>query len=367
MHHSFAIEKVGTAMWSTDKLFYRTLLKNERIRLVSLRLTCLCTVVLSVTVRCTSIPTPQAETVRATVRLGGASFSSLEEGVEADIFVFDDDRRKRLDTYQRIPVVNGKIDAVATSGPKLIAVIINSRRDKSDWSHIDSWSALTGEHTYIIYESKGAPLLSGTIRSDGQHHQQCDLELTPILSRVVLRSILCDFTGKAYEGEKLKNARVYLTNVSAYCSILEESGASVVETINTAGLNPSDMALLNSPGLLESRLPSSIGITPVRTDTELFCYPNRCREETLGSRFTRLVIEGSIRGITYYWPIDINREDFAQVHGEAGVGRNTSYIYDIKITRTGSFDPDVPVSPADVEISCEVLPWVDMEETRELF
>lgn len=357
-------------MWSIGKKnHYSTIFKDECTRPVILRLLALWAVVQLAAVQCTSEDTNiLAETVRIHLpSAGGAAFSSYIEDGEADIFVFEDDRRRRLDTYQRMKVKDGTVSAVSTTGPKIIAVVVNSGKDRKDWAGIDSWDALDKVRSRISEEDPESPLMSGYARIGSRIDRDCRIELSPLLAQVVVRSISCDFTGKAYENESLKDAKVYLTNVSASCGILDGSGASVIETINTAGLNASDLALLQSPGILSARLPSSIGSVAATVDASLYCYPNSCREESLGSRFTRLVIEGKVRGVTYYWPIDINREDFGPVQGSSGIERNRKYVFDIKLTRTGSFDPDVPVSAADVEINCRIEPWHEMDDTTEMF
>ena len=78
---------------------------------------------------------------------------------------------------------------------------------------------------------------------------------------------------------------------------------------------------------------------------------------TSGTPFTRLVIEGTVDGNVYYWPININRAD-----GQKGIARNCRYVFDVKLRRLGHTDPDIPVEIEDAQITMEVEPWEDMEE-----
>ena len=116
-------------------------------------------------------------------------------------------------------------------------------------------------------------------------------------------------------------------------------------------------------GIIYREIDEDIGEDAIYPDIILFCYPNDAGEETAGSPFTRLVIEGRIRGETYWYPITINRGDFGIASGGdgRGIGRNMMYSYDITIRRTGTKDPDIPVSLEDVTISCPVEPWEDID------
>ena len=78
-----------------------------------------------------------------------------------------------------------------------------------------------------------------------------------------------------------------------------------------------------------------------------------------GTPFTRLVIEGKIRGETFWWPIEINREDGTQV---PGIHRNCRYVFDIVITRKGNKDPDTAIGKETADIRMETRPWNEKEE-----
>ena len=80
------------------------------------------------------------------------------------------------------------------------------------------------------------------------------------------------------------------------------------------------------------------------------------QQTDVGSPFTRLVIEGKIQGETWYWPIDINRD-------EAGVGieRNSRYVFDIILRSKGTKDPDTPASPEMTEIKFETRKWKEKD------
>jgi hypothetical protein len=90
----------------------------------------------------------------------------------------------------------------------------------------------------------------------------------------------------------------------------------------------------------------------------LLCYPNLASEETLGTPFTRLVIEGKIQGETWYWPINVNR-DCGTDH--EGIERNMRYIYDITIKSKGTKDPNTPIIPEMAETIFKTERWEEKE------
>ena len=82
-------------------------------------------------------------------------------------------------------------------------------------------------------------------------------------------------------------------------------------------LNPDDIRHFMNPGLVVGKIADMIGMEPSRPEICFLCYPNCAEDEGPGTPFTRLVIEGQIDGDTYYWPIDINRQE-----DRKGIGRN---------------------------------------------
>jgi hypothetical protein len=50
-----------------------------------------------------------------------------------------------------------------------------------------------------------------------------------------------------------------------------------------------------------------------------------------------------------------------------GIGRNEKYIFDIKITRKGTNDPDKPVSKEDIDIIFNIEKWNEKEDYGVIF
>ncbi len=296
----------------------------------------------------------------------------LETGT-LDIFVFRDDRMQRLDSYQRVEDA-GDWDGtvVSGSGDRVITIVANSGRQREDWYRINSRAYLYETFVRLEDERVDGFCMSAEISVKGGIEGRTakgnlaeeraaggsQAELRPYVSEIVLNSLSCDFSGKPYSGEKLTDARVYLTNVNAECSLLSDGDSGPMRIINARCLCQDDIEAFAEPELICRDISEDIGVQRITTDIRLWCYQNCAKEETIGTPFTRLVIEGKISGQTFYWPITINRDD----GDEQGIWRNRRYVYDIRITRKGSLSPDIPVSVQDIQITQKVLQWKEKEE-----
>ena len=76
------------------------------------------------------------------------------------------------------------------------------------------------------------------------------------------------------------------------------------------------------------------------------CYPNPSDGSEFGSPVTRLVIEGKLRGTTYYYPIDL-----------PGLKADVQYRLDVTLTRAGTTDPDTPAVAGSIRLESQVLDW----------
>lgn len=278
---------------------------------------------------------------------------------EADIFVFKDDRLQKLDCYQKISrprLWNEKV--VSSYGDRIIAVCANSGRTSSDWAFVSSLPSLAETTRSLEDESLASPFMFGarTIAA-GKSNREISVHLRPLFSIVELRTLSCDFSGRPYSGERLSDVKIYLTNVNAVCRISEEGEILPSRIINAGELCKDDMDMFEEPALLFRQIEGDVGKNALYTDISLICYPNNSREESPGTPFTRLVIEGKLSGQTFYWPIDINREN-----GGKGISINERYIYDIRITRKGSSDPDIPVKTEAIDIKFEIEKWEERKD-----
>lgn len=283
-----------------------------------------------------------------------------------DIFIFNNDRLGRLDSYQRFVGADpGEINAASRKGEKKIVAVINPARDISAWSGINSFEAMLNATASLWDENPEEPLMCGSAEVSMGEDASCSMEMTPLISEIRLNSLRCDFSGKPYQGEVLSDISIYLTNVNAEVPIFHEEVFMPTEIINASALSETDMSRLRHPEMLRKGLESPVGNSTVYPDISLYCFPNDCIEQSIGSPFTRLVIEGTLCGNRCYYPIDINRGP--NISGRAGIGRNSRYVYDITLTRAGTSDPDITADVTMVDINMTVEPWEVKDEDEVTF
>lgn len=292
----------------------------------------------------------------STIRITRSAESFSAE--KYDVFIYEDDAYGRLDSYQSFNSGTEKFKVSSGSGKKVAVVLGNMRNGFPEWEKVLSLKTLSAQCSCLENEGEDSPVLSGMAHFVAG--ESLEVKLRPLLSRVRLRSLCCDFRGTAYAFQNLENVKVYLTNVNAECSLLEgtENGVRIV---NGGALNRSDLLRFRSPGIVYRELSGSIGMDPVQTGVSLYCYPNPATEEGFGSPFTRLVIEGTILGKTWYWPINLNPI------GEEGIRGGESYELSVMLRRSGTEDPDTPIGLGEAEIKMEIVQWNEKENYRIIY
>lgn len=279
-----------------------------------------------------------------------------------DAFVFDDDRTRRIDCYQRCSDFNGEELLIGSRGGSKIAILCaNAPWEKMEWEDVYSFNKTAAIKVNLEDEESEYPVMSAAFRMDAGKDTSAVMER--LTSEVVLRSIRCDFSGKPYEGEAITDAKVYLTNVNATCMIVPGSEYTIERIINHGSLIPEDVINFKNINIITDSL-KTINSSPQHPEIRLLCYPNLSSRETIGTPFTRLVIEGRIQGETWYWPVSINRDCGT---GHEGIERNRRYVYDITIRSKGTKDPDIPIVPEMAETIFETERWKEKEPYHVVF
>ena len=305
---------------------------------------------------------PEGEQRDIRIHLTGGKSCDEGEFGRLDIFSFNTDSLGRLDAYQHLEdIVQREISVSSTGGRKRIVIGCNLDMSEEDMMKIGTVRDLE-EHTCMLenVRRKAPPMLGLTVIEAGIKSHAC-LPLEPMTSAIVLRSISSCFTGTPYEGVHITEAKVYLINVNAQCC-LTESPQTERRFVNMGMLNHEDVAGFAEPDLIVQDIPEDIGKERLLTDISLVCFQNLCENESPGSPFTRLVVEGKIQGETYYWPLTINRTE-----GGRGIGSNTRHVFDLTIRRKGCLDPDEELVIEDSETMMEVVEWEEKEEYSVIF
>lgn len=273
-----------------------------------------------------------------------------------DAFVYNDDALKRIDSYQRSEdLSDGEVMIGSCGGKKIVVLCANAQWEDIELEDVYSLQNAATLKADLENEDISRPVMSALAHIDAG--SQTVISLERLSSEIELRSVRSDFSGKPYDGEHITDARAYLTNVNATYRIISGEEDLIERIINHRSLIQDDILNLKSRSIILD----SIGtITSRHTypGIRFLCYPNTTEEESLGTPFTRLVLEGKIQGETFYWPININRGCGT---GHEGIERNRRYVYDIIIKSKGTKDPDIPIIPYMAETLFETDKWIEKE------
>lgn len=301
--------------------------------------------------------TPEGESHGTVLKVAGRSGNL--SGSSLDIFTFDNSKSGLLDSYQRYEDFHSdEVFLRSCSGEKSVFACADGQRSRQEWSIVNSQESLDMLYADLRKERREHLCMTGSCSMEAGRGQTYDIRLRTLASEVILSSISCDFSGRAYKDRSISDVKVFLTNVNAKCSLTAEGEILPTEIMNAGGLDEEDMAGMAEPDLLMQEITEGITESTSPVNISFICYPNASRKESPGAPFTRLVIEGKIDGETFWWPININREEGMD---EQGIHRCRQYIYDLTITRKGSSDPDEVVETDAVRLQLNIKPWEEKE------
>ena len=251
-------------------------------------------------------PAPVARKTQIYINaVGKASLQDL------DLLFFQDGPLFRLDAYQHLERVPGS-RVTGTSSTAARKVVIHPASP-------------------MLYGESAAGTMSQVI-------------LRPMLAKITLRSVACEFSERPYAGEKLRDVRAYLTYASQECRPFapEDPPSS---WLNAGRLDEAGTAALSHPETVLQPLTAALG-GRIYPSAGFYCYPNPSDGSAFGSPVTRLVIEGKLGGTTYYYPIDL-----------PGLEADVQYRMDVTLTRAGTTDPDTPAVAGSIRLESQVLDW----------
>ena len=305
----------------------------------------------------------EAESERTTIMMkatGGRDMSGT-----LDIFTFDSEGTGYLDSYQRIESYSGPdIELRSQNGVRNIFICMNGQRGAHDWAAVNSMQSLNDFFIELKDERREALCATWDGEIMTGSGSGYTVEMRNMASEIVLNSIMCDFQGKSYEGQPITEPAVYLTNVNCRCSLTSDRDIVPSGIINAGRADPEDIALMAEPDMLYHKMEDDIIARRTEVGLSFICYPNAGSREGPGTPFTRLVIEGKIGGETFWWPVDINRNEETD---KPGIHRNTRYIFDINITGKGSSDPDIILEKDALEVKMSIMPWEEIKEQKVTF
>lgn len=273
-----------------------------------------------------------------------------------DVLIFGTDSLQRLEAYQRFETpAADRIFLATTAGDKQVFACANSRYAAEDWMKVNSVYGLEDFCVELESEKRDFPTMAGACSIPAGGTWAGVLSMRRLTCEIVLNSIRCDFRGKPYKGEPMLDARAYLINVNAQSRIFEDSDGKPLKIVNVGSMNVADTDRFEEPDLIVQDLPARIGEEALFPDISLRCCPNHGTEESPGSPFTRLIIEGKVQGETYYWAVTVNRDE------GSGIESACRYIYNITIRRKGSRDPDSPACIEDIGFTYRETEWKEKD------
>lgn len=265
-----------------------------------------------------------------------------------DLFFFNDDALRTLDSYQRFNgIPDGLLEGASRSGDKIVAAVANLSGDIYSWSDIHTFQRLSERVSDLVEDHPERPVMSGlcTVRAGKQ--RRAELPLEPLMSRVCLHSLCSDFHARPYRDAVLEDIDIYLVNVNRTVNIFDNGSATVPSSwLNLGGKEDDGLSVFHISRLEGTLFP----------DMTMYCYPNSAHEESLGRPQTRLVVEATLNGQRYWYPVNL-----------PALGRNQTVLVDLTITRTGTTDPDSPAETGTVLCETQVVPWHEMDDYAVLF
>ncbi len=282
-----------------------------------------------------------------------------------EVFIFSSDNT--LDTYKKFDNVGSSLTGLqvtARTGLKKIYVIANS--------HVSSWAGVTtlAEFGKKVSDLKSEGLksftMTGSVNTEVKSSSNVTIPVSRLVGRVKLGSLKTAFAGTPYAGKTLSNVKIYLTNVYGSKTFVSGADPASPLVLNANALIASDTSGFSIGAAIAEVFSGTVGDAGDTKQHYFYCYENLLEAETSSKKFTRLVIQGDLEGSTYYYPIQINRDNYgyAPANGHKGVKRNTSYTYNVVINRPGSSSPSEDISSGTVSLSVSVENWTNAADAN---
>ena len=301
------------------------------------------------------------ETVTLSVSVGNPSTKSTaswaDEAISTlGVYIFDADGSYAASGYDDTGESKVEIECQTGSG-KTIFALVNYPLDSlgSDTSSltISKMMALTSD---LSENSTSAFVMSG-MEEDVEitTSSAITIDVYRVAAKVSIDEIVNAITDEAYVNTTFILRGIYLINapVDGYplCD-LEVTSYTPSSWMNQGGY------VYDS--IYDTYLYDEVGATiaskaSYETTHEFYCYPNftedDSQDEEWCARKTRLVVEVSLGGDIYYYPISLEE-----------VIRNKHYHFtSLTITLRGSTDPDYPIETENFSYSVEIEDWDGVE------
>lgn len=297
-------------------------------------------------------PVNQEESVQLTVNVGSAETKAVtadtpEESQLNDIQVLVFRQDGAIDAYKKA-TASPVTGVSCTSGSRTIYAVVNC---PTDLSTVKSLSELEAK-TFAFADEKlgGFQMIGKTVKNISAADGDATINVDRAVAKIHLTNIKTDFQASAYQSMPFQVTKIYAINVTGNYAVTYPSSV-VAPTVNVAKL---DATLSGNPKALllyEPSAPMAVtnGADAISIDKSFYVYPNY---STIESNKTRIVVEVTLGGTTYYYPLTFG----------TSIKANTYYdITGLVIKRPGSDDPNVPVVSKDCGFNINVIDWTTGE------
>lgn len=279
----------------------------------------------------------------AMTRISGSSSEDAVTGLQ--VFIFDE--TGSLEAYGTAGAATLSLDCFP--GKKKVVALVNA----PGLSGISSYTDLTGTRSLLSDNAAGSLVMEGEKEVTLTSSTSVTVPVSRIASRISISSITNAFALEYHKNMTFSLVSVYMINVAGNRNYLTDSDPT---TWYNKMKNTSDLPAILYESLGNTTLKSASTYSKAHY---FYCYPNHTTADyndgTWQPRHTRLVVEAKLGTETYYYPVTLPEVD-----------QNTAYDITLKITRPGSDSPDKPVETDAVEVTVQVVDWIDGADINEV-
>lgn len=283
---------------------------------------------------------PKGDPIQLTVNLASSEMSTrATSGVSAtneakvnnlQVLVFIQDGTV-LDAYATADDATS-LTVSCTAGPRKIYAVCNA----PSLASIQSEAALKATISQLSNNNLSGLEMIGNVSETLPKSATIEIPVDRLVARVVLRGVTKAFVAPALQAQTFVIDKIYMINVAKDINYGLTSAPS--DWYNLA-MNKNDL-----PALL-CDAPASTVTGTYSTVHTFYVYPNPANAHS-----TRLVIEGTLGGVKYYWPVTMPAMEY-----------NKSYeISSLVLNHRGNDEatgPDQDVQISDETISVSVNAW----------
>ena len=237
--------------------------------------------------------------------------------------------------------------SVSTGQTMTVYAVVNSSVELAFVSDITSFR---NKVSYLEDNSLSELEMIGSVSQTLSAGASVTIPVTRNVAKVELDAVTPAFTSAAHSGLVFKIKSIYLINACGSCDLTQTPKTDL--WYNKTKYVAGDFDALLYDSVNADRITAS---SPYRTPHYFYAYPNSTTSDTSSKtwspRYTRLVVETSLGGTTYYYPINI-------IGSNGKMDANHLYrISNLKITGLGSTDPDIPLKKGAADFTVTVVDW----------